>query len=141
MATHSSILAWEIPWAEEPGGLQSTGLQESDTTEQLKINNLLQGTHQGSVQFIAQSCLTLQPPGLQPSRLPCPSPTPRAYSNSWPSSQQWHPTTLSSVVPLSSCLQSFPASGSSPVTQFFASGGQSIGASALASVLPMKIQD
>ena len=69
------------------------------------------------------------------------SPTPGASSNSCPSSQWCHPTISSSVVPFSSCLQSFPASGSFPMSQFFASGGQSTGASAPASVLPMSIQD
>ena len=74
-------------------------------------------------------------------RLPCPSPTPGACSNSCPLCQWYHPTNLSSVVPFSSCLQSFPSSGSFPMSQFFASGGQSIGVSAWASVLPMNIQD
>ena len=82
-----------------------------------------------------------RPHGLQHTRLPCPSPTPRACSNSCPSSWWWHPTISSSVIPFSSCLQSFPAPGSFPVNQFFASGGQSIGVSASASVLPMNIQD
>ena len=90
---------------------------------------------------VTQSCPTLQPHGLQHPRLPCPSPTPRAYSNSYPLSQWCHPTISSSVVPFSSCLQSFPASGSFPVSQFFASAGQSIGASASGSALPMNIQD
>ena len=84
---------------------------------------------------------SLWPHGLQHVRLPCPSPTPRACSDSWPSSQWCHPTISSSVVPFSSCLQSFPASGSSPMNQLFASGGQSIGVSTSASVLPMNIQD
>ena len=79
--------------------------------------------------------------GLQQARLPCPSPAPRACSNSCPLSQWCHPTISFSVVPLSSCLQSFPASGSFPVSQFFTSGDQSIGASASGSVLPMNIQD
>ena len=82
---------------------------------------------------------SLQLHGLQHARLPCPSPTPGAYSNSCPSSQWCHPTISSSVVPFSSCLQFFPASGSFPMSQFFASGGQSIGVSASASVLPMNI--
>ena len=83
---------------------------------------------------------SLWPHGLQHTRLPCPSPTSRACSNSCPS--QWcHPTISSSVIPFSSCLQSFPASGSFPTSQFFASVGQSIGASASASVLPMNTQD
>ena len=79
--------------------------------------------------------------GLQHARLPCPLPTPRTCSNSYPSSWWCHPTISSSVIPFSSCLQSFPASGSFPMSQFFASGSQNIGASSLASVLPMNIQD
>ena len=72
--------------------------------------------------------------------LPYPSSTPGAYSNSCPSSWWCHPAISSSVIPFSSCLQSFPASGSFPMSQFFTSGGQSIGVSALASVLPMNSQ-
>ena len=83
----------------------------------------------------------LLPHGLQHARLPCPSPTPRAYSNSCPLSRWCHPTISSSVIPFSSCLQSFPASGSFPTSQFFASCGQSIGASASALVLSMNVQD
>jgi len=83
---------------------------------------------------------SLQPHGLQHVRLPCPSPTPRACSNSCPLSRSCHPTISSSVVPFSSRLQSFPASGSFSMSQIFASGGQSIGASSLAPVLPMNIQ-
>ena len=84
---------------------------------------------------------SLRPHGLQYTRPPCPSLTPRACSNSCPLSQRCHPTISSSVVPFSSCLQSSPASGSFPMTQFFASSDQSIGASPLASLLPMNIQD
>ena len=76
---------------------------------------------------------SLQPHGLQYTSIPCPSPTVRACSNSRPLSQWCHPTISSSVIPFSSCLQSFPAPGSFPMSQFFASGGQSIGASASAS--------
>ena len=83
---------------------------------------------------------SLWPHGLQHTRLPCPSPTPGACSNSRPSSQWCHSTISSSVIPFS-CLQSFPASGSFPMSQIFTSDGQSIGASASASVLPMNIQD
>ena len=79
--------------------------------------------------------------GLQRARLPCPSPTPGVYSNSRPPSQWCHPTISSSVAPFSSCPQSFPVSGSFIMSQLFASGGQSIGVSASASVLPMNIQD
>ena len=83
---------------------------------------------------------SLWPHGLQHAKLPCPSPTPRAYSNSCPLSRWCHPTISSSIVPFSSHLQSFPASGSFPRSQFFTSCGQSIGASASAVVLPMNIQ-
>ena len=79
--------------------------------------------------------------GLQHARLPCPSPTLGVYSNSCPSSGWCYPTISSSVVPFSSCLQSFPASGSFPMSQFFTSGGQNIGVSASASVLSLNIQD
>ena len=85
--------------------------------------------------------LSLQPHGLQHARLPCPSPTHEACSNSCPMSRWYHQTTSSSVVPFSSHLQSFPASGSFQKSQFIASGGQSIGVSASASVLPMNIKD
>ena len=84
---------------------------------------------------------SLWPHGLQQTSLSCPSPTPSACSNSCPLSQWCYPTISSSVIPFSSCLQSFPASRSFPMNQFFASGGQSIGISASASVLPMNIQD
>ena len=83
----------------------------------------------------------LLPHGLQHARLPCPSPTPRAYLNSCPSNWWWHPTVSSSVVPFSSCFPSFPASGSFQMSQLFTSGGQSIGVSASASVLPTNSQD
>ena len=95
-----------------------------------------------SVQF---SCSvvsdSLRPHVLQHTRLPCPSPTPGVYSNSCPLSRWCHPTISSSVVPFSSCPQSFPGSRSFPMSQFFASGGQSVGVSALVSILPMNIQD
>ena len=84
---------------------------------------------------------SLLPRGLQHARLPCPSPTPGGYSNSCPLSRWCQPTISSSVVPFSSCLQSFLASGSCQMSQFFASGSQSIEVSASASVLPMSIQD
>ena len=84
---------------------------------------------------------SLRPCGLQHARPPCPSLTPGVHSNLCPLSQWGHPTISSSVIPFSSCLRSFPASGSFPVTHFFTSGGQSIGVLASASVFPMKIQD
>ena len=85
---------------------------------------------------------SLWPHGLQHTRFPCPSPSPRACSNSCPLSQWCHPTISSSVIPFSSCLQSFPASGSFLMSRLFASGGYSIGASACwRSVPPMSVQD
>ena len=95
-----------------------------------------------SVQF---SCSVLSdsfwPHGLQHTRLPCPSPTPGVYSNSCPLSQWCHPIISSPVIPFSSPIQSFLASGSFSMSQFFISWGQSIGVSASPSVLPMNIQD
>ena len=84
---------------------------------------------------------SLGPHGLQHTRPPCPSPTPGVHSNSRPSSRWYHPAISSSAVPFSSCPQSFPASGSFQMSQLFTSGGQSIGVSASASVLPMNTQD
>ena len=84
---------------------------------------------------------SLQPHEPQHTRPPCPSPTPGVYTNSYPLSQWCHPTISFSVTPFSSHLQSFPVSGSFPMSQFFISGGQGIAVSASASVLPMNIQD
>ena len=116
----------------------------------LNMQNCKQYTHhdactKNAILVIAQfSSLvvsdSLWPQGLQHTRFPCPWPTPRACSNSCPLSRWCHPTISYSVIPFSFCPQSFPASGSFPVSQFFASGGQSIGASASASVLPINIQ-
>ena len=110
--------------------LQSKGLSRvfSNTTPSVQFSHSIMSNY-------------LRPHGLQHSRSPCPSPTPGVYSTSCPSSRGYHPTTSSSVVPFSSCLQSFPASGSFPMSQLFASGGQSIGASASALVLPVNIKD
>ena len=95
------------------------------------------------VQFrsVIQLCLTLCHLIDKHTRLPCPSSTPGVCWDPGPLSWWWHPTISSSVVPLSSCLQSFPASGSFSMNQFFVSGGQSIGVSASASILPMTIHD
>ena len=84
---------------------------------------------------------SLRPHESQHARPPCPSPTPGVHSDSCPSSQWCHPTISSSVVPFSSCLRSFPASGAFQMSQLLASGGQSIGVSASISVLPMNTQD
>ena len=104
----------------------------------LKYDSLLFSSVQFSHSVVSDS---LRPHGLQHTRPLCPSPTPKVYSNSRPLSQWCHPTISSSVIPFSSHLQSFPASGSFPISQFFASGGQSIEVSASASVLPMNTQD
>ena len=104
----------------------------------IKQNILLCASVQFSRSVVSDS---FQPQGIQHGRPPCPSPTPGVYSNSCPLSQWCHPTISSSVVPFSSHLQSFPTSGSFPMSQFFASGGQSIGVSASASVFPMNTQD
>ena len=104
---------------------------------------VIKGWHSifSSVQF-SRSVVSdsLRPQGRQHARLSCPSPTPGVYSDSCPLSQWCHPAISSSVIRFSSCLQSFPTSGSFQMSQFFASGGQSIGASALASFLPKKSQ-
>ena len=108
----------------------------------LSLNFSSSDAHSTSVQFRSSVVSNfLWPHGLQHARPPCPPPTPGAYSNSCPLSQWCHPTISSSVVPFSFCLQSFPASGSFQMSQFFTSGGQSIGAAASASVLPMNTQD
>ena len=122
-------------------GPQHSEIQAKDTLGFVKLNvklNVKLSFNQVSYPVVSEA---LWPHGLQHARLPCASPTPRACSNSCPFSWWCSPAILSSVVPLSSFLQSFPASGSFPVSQFFASGGQSIGVSVSASVLPMNIQD
>ena len=122
-------------WTESPGVLQSMASQSwtwlSDFTFTFS-----------SVHF---SCSvmsnSLQPHESQHARPPCPSPTPRVHPNPCPLSQWCHTTISPSVVPFSSCPQSLPASGSFPISQLFAWGGQSIVVSALASVLPMNIRN
>ena len=117
--------AW-CPW----GHKDRTGL--SDFTSHSYTH------HQFSRSVMSDS---LRTHGLQHVRPPCPSPTPGVYPNPCPMSQWCHPTISSSVFPLTSCLQSFPATGSFQMSQFFASGGQSIGVSASTSALPMNTQD
>ena len=143
-ATHSNFLAgirgaW---WA------TAHGVSESNMTEWISLSLLLY--HVLSVVGIlccfhsVQSFVvsdSVRPHGLQHARLPCPSSTPGACSNSSPSSRWYHSTISSSVIPFSSCPQSFPASGSFLMSWLFASGGQSIGVSASTSVLPMNIQN
>ena len=167
MAPHSSTLAWKIPWAEEPGGLPSMGSHrvghdwsnlaaaaaawkddniftgDLENTEQSYIlfHHMLQ-LFFSSVQFSGSVVSdSLRPHEPQHARPPCPSPTPGLYPNSCPWSRWCHPTILFSLVPFSSCPQSFPASGSFQMSQLFASVGQSTGVSASTSVLPMNTQD
>ena len=107
----------------------------------IMFGNILKKISMSPVQFsLSVVSNSLRPHGLQYTRLPCPSPTSGAYSNSCPSSRSCHPTISSSVIPFSSCLQSFPESGSIQMSQF-SSGGQSIGVSTSASVLPLNIHD
>ena len=120
--TYSSLFDWS--------------LQQIQTTKQTCFSVFI---HQFSP--IAQSCPALRPSESQHTRPPCPSPTPGVYPNSCPLSQWCRPAISSSVVPFSSCTQSLPALGSFPMSQLFTWGGQSIGVSASASVLPMNTQD
>ena len=108
-----------------------------------KITGLFISFIHGFVTHLSHSVMSdsLWPHGMQHTKLPFPSPTPGACWNSCPLSQWCHPTISSSVIPISSCLQSFPASESFPVSQLFTSGGQSIGAPASTSVLPKNNQD
>ena len=103
------------------------------------VSSILGSLQKHSVQLLSRD--SLRPHGLEHARPPCPSPTPRVYPNSHPLSWWCHPTISSSVIPFSSCPQSLPASESSPMSQFFARGGQSTGVSASASFLPMNTQD
>ena len=107
-----------------------------------ELSEMLLSGLQSSVQF-SHSVVSnsLRSHRQQHARLARPSPTPGAYSNSCPLNRWCHPAISSSVIPFSFCLQSFPASGSFPMSQFFALGGQTIGVSASASVLPMNTQD
>ena len=124
-------------WVHGKGKQISHEWLSSITTYYLWLSTVLLFSY--SVQLLSH--VSLWPHGLQHTWPPCPSPTPRACSNSCLLSQWCHPTISSSVIPFSSCLQFFPVSRSFPVSQFFISGGQSIGVSASASVLPMNIQD
>ena len=155
MATHSTICAWRIPGTEKPGGLHYIGskrigydwsklaymyLFKTVFSPQMKKNSDTRKwvSNFRSVQF-SRSVVSdfLQPHESQHTRHLCPSPTPGVHSDSRPSSQWCHPAISSSVLPFSFCPQSLPASGSFPMSQLFTWGGQSIGVSASASVLPM----
>ena len=150
---------WTLRVGDGQGGLACCSLwgrKELDTTQRLKwteLKHLLisgfnplcwnskrikEGSESVSSSVMSNS---LQSHGLQHPRPPCPLPTPGVYSNSCPLSQWCHPTISCPVISFSSCLQSFPASGSFQMSQIFASDGQSIGVSTSTSVLPMNIQD
>jgi len=151
-AAHQALLSMEFSRQEywngllcpPPGDLSDPGI------ESLMSPALVEGFFTASITWEAKINFqfshsvmsdSLQPHGLQHARLPCPSPTPGACSNLCPSSWWCHQAISSFVVPFSSCLQSLLALGSFPMSQFFSSGGQSIGASVSASALPMNIQD
>ena len=119
-------------------GSHRVGHKWSNLAAAAAIGNYKIVTIQFSCSVVSNSLI---PHGLQNARPPCPSPTPGACSNSCPSSLWCHSTILSSVIPFSTCLQSFPESGSFPMSQLFSSCGQSIGASGSASVLSINIQD
>ena len=110
------------------------------TSHWLTIKSCFRSVQYSSVQLLSPVRLSMTP-WTQHARPPCPSPTPGVHSNSCPLSCWSHPIISSSVVPFGFCIQSFPASGSFQMSQFFTSGGQSIGVSASVSVLPMNIQD
>ena len=135
MAPHSSVLAWRIPGAVKPDGLPSMGSH--------RVGHDWSDLAAVQVSSFSHSVVSdsLQPHGLQHAGFPCPSSTPGACSNSCPSSRWCYPTISSSIIPFSSCFQSFPESGPFLMSQLFASGGRSIRVSASASVLPVNIQD
>ena len=135
------IAIFALHWTE--GNCQKEFLHSGYRAEQKFSLIWTRFPYDTSVSQFSHSVLSdsLRPHGLHHTRLPCPSPAPRDCSNSCPSSQWCHPIISSSVVPFSSCLQSFPASGAFQMNQFFPSGGQSIGVSASVSVLTMNIQD
>ena len=132
-----------------PGDLSNPGIKPASLVSHALQMDSLPLSHLGSQCYgfcccclVTQSCPTFgDPHGLQHPRLPCPSPSPRACSNSCPLNWWCHPTIPSSIMSFSSCLQSFPASGFFLMSWLFASGGQRIGALASESVLPMNIQD
>ena len=146
-SVHGILQARKLNWATEPASRGSSWPRDRTGTSCVGAR-CLPLSHRGSTSRshiytfspIPQVCPALRPHGPQHARLTCPSPTPRACLNSCPLSWWCHPTILSSVVPFS-CPQSFPVSGSFPVSHFFTSGGESTGASASASVLLMNIQD
>ena len=137
-SVHGLLQARILEWVSMPFSKGSSQSRDQTQVSRIAIRFFTIWATQVSRSVVSDS---LQCHGLQHARLPGPSPTLRACSNSCPLSRWCHPTISSSVIPFYSCLQSFQASGSFPVSQFLTSGGQSIGASASATVLPMNIQD
>ena len=142
-----SLGEWQGPECETLQECGGSDQGELDLEESIRVMNTCPWSvgSQGGSSLVHFTCSDMSdclwPHGLQHARLPCPSPTIGAYSNSCWSSQWCHPTISSFIIPFSSCLQSFPASGSFPMSQLFTSSGQRIGVSALASVHPVNIQD
>ena len=136
-------------WRDPVHGVSKSWIQLSNWTELIHVKTEAQSnlskiiTSRWICALMSHVAMSdsLWPHGLQRSRPPCSSPTPGVYSNSCPLNWWCHPTISSSVIPFSSFLLSFPASGSFQMSQFFTSGGQNFGVSGLASVLPMNIQD
>ena len=145
-SVHGILQAWTLEWVAMSSSRESSWPRDQTWVSYnscIGVWVLYHWCHLGSPTAVLQfrrSVVSdsLKPHGLQHIRPPCPSPTPGVYSNSCPLS---HPTISSTVIPFSSCLQSFPASGSFQMRQLFASGGQSTGVSALASSLPKNTQD
>ena len=137
-SVHAILQARILEWVAVPFSRGSSQPRDPTRFPTLQVDSL---PSEPLVQF-SHSVMSgsLWPHGLQHTRISCLSPTPRAYSDSCPSCRWCHPTILSSGIPFSSCPQSFPASGSFAMSQFFASGGQRIGLSASASVLSMNIK-
>ena len=144
-STHGILQARTLEWVTIPFCRGSSWPRDQTGSFSLPEDSLASEPPRDTFSSVQFSCSvmsdSLPSHGLQHARPPCPSPTPGVYSNSCPSRRWCLPTISPSVVPFSSCLQSFPASGSFPMSQFFTSGGQRIGVSASVSVLPMNIQD
>ena len=136
-SVHGILQARILDWVtiSPPGNFTDPGV------EPIALAGRFFTTAPSSVQFSSVMSSSLQPHGPKHARPPCPSPTSGVFPNSCPLSRCCHLTISSSIVPFSSCLQSFPASGSFPLSQFFASGGQSIGVSASTLILPMNAQN
>ena len=138
----SCVQLFETSWTVACQASQSMGFSRQEYWGDLPLpSHIYRDNLYIQFSLVTQLCLTLRSHRLQHARLPCPSPSPGVCSNSRPLNRWCHPTISSAVVPFSSCLQYFSVSGSFPMSWLFVSGGQSIGASASASVFPTNIQD